>query len=74
MEKTGFVLLNMPSLVPGQIWEKEKDRMRAVVLDKLKLLGFDIADRIEMERVYTPKDFSELYASKSRKHLRRIVQ
>ena len=58
-----FVLLNMPYLTPGQMWEEEKDRMRAVVLDKLKRLGFDITDRIEVEQVYTPEDFSELYAS-----------
>ncbi|MDE0014291.1 MAG: phytoene desaturase family protein [Candidatus Poribacteria bacterium] len=58
-----FVLLNMPYLAPGQIWEKEKDRMRSVVLDKLKRLGFDIEDRIEVEQIYTPEDFSELYAS-----------
>ena len=58
-----FVLLNMPYLAPGQMWEKEKVRMRAVVLDRLKQLGFDIADRIEVEQIYTPEDFAELYAS-----------
>lgn len=58
-----FVLLNMPYLAPGQMWEKEKVRMRTVVLDRLKHLGFDIADRIEVEQIYTPEDFSELYAS-----------
>ena len=58
-----FVLLNMPSLAPGQVWEHEKNRMRRVVLNKLKHLGFDIADRIAVERIYTPEDFSELYAS-----------
>ena len=58
-----FVLLNMPYLVPGQMWEKEKIRMRKVVLDRLKTLGLDIADQIEVEQIYTPKDFSELYAS-----------
>ncbi|MYC75979.1 phytoene desaturase [Candidatus Poribacteria bacterium] len=58
-----FVLLNMPYLVPGQMWEKEKTRMRQVVLDRLKQLGFDIADQIEVEQIYTPEDFSELYAS-----------
>ena len=58
-----FVLLNMPYLAPGQVWEKEKVRMRRVVLDRLKQLGFDIADQIEVEQVYTPEDFSELYAS-----------
>ena len=58
-----FVLLNMPYITPGQIWEKEKNRMRSVVLEKLKRLGFDIADQIEVEQVYTPEDFSQLYAS-----------
>ena len=58
-----FVLLNMPYLAPGQMWEKEKIRMRTVVLDRLKQLGFDIADQIEVEQIYTPVDFSELYAS-----------
>ena len=58
-----FVLLNMPYLAPGQLWEKEKVRMRRVVLDRLKQLGFDIADQIAVEQVYTPEDFSELYAS-----------
>ena len=58
-----FVLLNMPYLVPGQVWAQEKCRMRAVVLNKLKQLGFDIADQIEVEQVYTPEDFSQLYAS-----------
>ena len=58
-----FVLLNMPYLAPGQMWEKEKVRMRTAVLDRLKQHGFDIADQIEVEQIYTPKDFSELYAS-----------
>ena len=58
-----FVLLNMPYLAPRQMWEKEKIRMRAVVLDRLKQIGFDIADRIEVEQIYTPEDFAELYAS-----------
>ena len=58
-----FVLLNMPYMAPGQIWKKEKVRMRTVVLDKLMRLGLDISDQIEVEQVYTPEDFSELYAS-----------
>ncbi len=58
-----FVLLNMPYLSLGQVWERETVRMRSVVLDKLKRLGFDIAHQIEVEQVYTPKDFSQLYAS-----------
>ena len=58
-----FVLLNMPYLTRGQMWVKEAVRMRSVVLATLKRLGFDIADQIEVEQVYTPEDFSELYAS-----------
>lgn len=58
-----FVLLNMPYLVPGQMWEQEKVRMRSIVLDKLKRIGLDLADRIEVEQIYTPEDFSELYGS-----------
>ena len=37
--------------------------MRKVVLDRLKQLGFDIADQIEVEQIYTPEDFCALYAS-----------
>ena len=58
-----FVLLNMPYLAPGQVWAKEKARMRRGVLERLKQLGFDIAAQIEVEQVYTPEDFSELYGS-----------
>lgn len=58
-----FVLLNMPYLVPGQMWKQEKMRIRKIVLNRLKQLGFDIADQIEVEQTYTPEDFSELYAS-----------
>ncbi len=58
-----FVLLNMPYLASGQMWEEEKVRMRSIVLDKLKRIGLDLADRIEVEQIYTPEDFSELYAS-----------
>lgn len=58
-----FVLLNMPYLATGQIWQHEKYRMRRVVLDTLKQLGFDIENRIAVEQIYTPEDFSELYAT-----------
>ncbi len=58
-----FVLLNMPYLAPGQMWKKEKVRMRNFVLGRLREIGLDIEDRIEVEQVYTPQDFSELYAS-----------
>ena len=58
-----FVLLNMPYLAPGQMWDQEKVRMRAVILDRLKRRGLDISDQIEVEKIYTPEDFSELYAS-----------
>ena len=58
-----FVLLNMPYLAPGQMWEQEKVRMRNFILDRLRQIGLDIKDRIEVEQIYTPEDFSKLYAS-----------
>ena len=38
--------------------------MRKVVLDRVKTdSDLNIADQIETEQIYTPEDFSELYAS-----------
>ena len=39
------------------MWGKEKVRMRSFVLEKLRRIGFDIEDRIEVEQIYTPQDF-----------------
>ncbi len=58
-----FVLLNMPYLIPEQIWDQEKDRMRSVVKDKLRQVGLNIDKHIEMEKIYTPVDFQDMYAS-----------
>ncbi len=58
-----FVLLNMPYLTQEQMWDKEVVRVRNFVLKKLKQLNLDIENRIEMEQIYTPQDFAELYAS-----------
>ncbi|MBC8233387.1 phytoene desaturase [bacterium] len=58
-----FVLLNMPYLAEGQTWEMEKERMRNVVLDKLEARGIEVSSHIENEKIYTPEDFSHLYAS-----------
>ena len=58
-----FVLLNMPYLAPKQNWQEAKDRMRAIVLEKLQKLNLLQQDRIIAETCYTPMDFYELYRS-----------
>ncbi len=58
-----FVLLNMPCLVEGQIWDEEKERMRDLIFRKLRQIGIDIEGHIEVEKVYTPEDFYRLYGS-----------
>lgn len=60
-----FVLLNMPYLTNKNenLWEDEINRMREVIFIKLRKIGIDISNNIEIEKVYTPKDFYNLYAS-----------
>jgi phytoene desaturase len=58
-----FVLLNMPYLTGLQNWDTEKKRMRKTVFDKLKKIGFDIENSIDMEKIYTPEDFNSLFRS-----------
>jgi len=58
-----FVLLNMPYLQQGQDWEKEKERMKEIVLRKLQEFNLDISGNIVTEKAITPADFYELYAS-----------
>ena len=61
-----FVLLNMPYLSDGdhiENWDTEIERMRDVILTKLRKIGIDISRYIETERVYTPEDLLTLYAS-----------
>ncbi len=60
-----FVLLNMPYITSENenSWEIEIDRMRKAIFTKLIKIGIDIENNIEIEKVYTPKDFYHLYAS-----------
>lgn len=60
-----FVLLNMPYLTNSNesLWENEISRMREVIFTKLRKIGIDISNSVEIEKVYTPKDFYHLYAS-----------
>jgi len=61
-----FVLLNMPYLTDadhGKDWDAEVERMRKIVLNKLGIMGIDISRYIELERVYTPEDFFDIYDS-----------
>ena len=58
-----FVLLNMPYLHQEQDWEKEKKRMKEIVLRKLRKFNLDISGNIVAERSITPADFYELFAS-----------
>lgn len=60
-----FVLLNMPYLTSKNehLWKTEINRMREVIFTKLRKIGIDISNNIEVEKVYTPRDFYHLYSS-----------
>ncbi len=61
-----FVLINVPYLTNGQdnkFWNVEVDRMRNVIISKLKRIGIDISGSIETEKVITPLDFFRNYSS-----------
>ena len=58
-----FVLVNTPYLDDSLTWAEDVDRIRTIVLNKIKRSGFDIADRIETEHTISPQDFYDLYSS-----------
>ncbi|MEE4310844.1 MAG: phytoene desaturase family protein [candidate division KSB1 bacterium] len=58
-----FVLVNTPYLDDTLTWKEDVQRLRTIVLDKIKRSGFDIADRIETEHTISPQDFYDLYSS-----------
>ncbi len=58
-----FVLLNLPYLTSVVNWHTEIEKIRQVVLTKLKAQGLDLSASIELEKVYTPDDFQKLYHS-----------
>ncbi len=53
----------MPYLVNNDPWDERVDRMRSLVFTKLKQLNIDLAPHIECERVLTPVDIKEKFAS-----------
>jgi phytoene desaturase len=57
-----FVLLNMPYLTEGLNWKDETARVRQLVLQKLRNMGFDIERHIE-ESCLTPEEFYQRYLS-----------
>lgn len=56
-----FILLNMPYNSNKIDWNKKKDKVREIVLSKLKRFGYDIADNIVFEKIYTPDDLENMY-------------
>lgn len=58
-----YVLVPVPNLRSGIDWAEEKQRYRALTLERLKLLGLgDIESRIRYERIVTPQDWRGEYA------------
>ena len=57
-----FVLLNMPYLA-GQDWAIESERMRRIVLKKLRENGIDVEAHIQTEQQFTPQNFFDFYGS-----------
>jgi len=58
-----FVLLNMPYLANGLRWSDEKIKIKEIVLNKLRRMGFDVANNIGAEAIITPEDFFQYYRS-----------
>ena len=53
-----YVLVPVPNLKSGIDWASERDRYRALVLERLKLLGLDdVESRIRYERILDPRDW-----------------
>jgi phytoene desaturase len=60
-----FVLLNMPYICERnkEFWHNEINRMKDSVLDKLRKIGIDVSNNIEVERINTPITFLDYYSS-----------
>ncbi len=58
-----FILLNMPYMNGMQNWEAEKVRMKEKVISKLSAHGIEAAPYIRYEKIFTPENFQNLYAS-----------
>jgi phytoene desaturase len=57
-----YVLVPVPSLTPGHDWERDRDRFRRVVLDKLEASALPgLRDHIVTQHEWTPADFQTSY-------------
>lgn len=62
-KSTLFVLVFMPNNTSGIDWEKEKDKLRERVLDKLENHGFQgLRKKIEEEVIITPDEWEKDYS------------
>ncbi len=55
-----FVLVNAPPAGPGFDWAAQADAYRDLVLAQLAESGYDVRDRIRVERALTPLDIERL--------------
>jgi len=59
-----FVLINMPYLDDSQNWGKgETEKIRDVIIHKLKRFGIDIERKIQHEKTMTPLDIANQFSS-----------
>jgi phytoene desaturase len=56
-----FVLVNMPYISKEYDWEKESEKMRAKIFDKLHKFGLKIESNIVTEEIITPSDLERNY-------------
>ena len=58
-----YVLAPVPNLRAGIDWDREQERFRDLVLDRLKLIGLpDIRERIRYERIVDPRDWRDQFS------------
>ncbi|MBD3226291.1 MAG: phytoene desaturase [Caldithrix sp.] len=62
-KSNAFILLNMPYLNDSQDWDKAVDKMRMIILNRLKAMSIDVADKIEYEHVISPLDLYTKFSS-----------
>jgi phytoene desaturase len=55
-----FVLINAPALGPAWNWDEQAAAYRDLALEELAGRGFDVRDRIEVEKILTPVDLERL--------------
>ena len=53
-----YVLVPTPNDAAGVDWQVEGNRLRALVLERLRSEGFDLAPHIAAEKIFTPHDYA----------------